>query len=222
MKYPFLNLVVNVASSNELRWLRQRRQNKNKQRLPYLFLGRDTLEWGTQWSRIHPPKQKTRVRSLGQEDPLEKGMATQSSILAWEIPWTEESSWLQAMVLQKSQIRFSLNKNNTLGYIRNKELRFLMVGWTSTGEGRRLPNLPDKSSSCHPFLLGHTEGNAGVLRDFAAFLASCHSHGIFCHPNPRLPVQGLVLWTIPWSTLGSALPHRKWFPFLLLISKVQA
>jgi len=34
--------------------------------------------------------QETQVRSLGQEDPLEKKMATQSSILAWEIPWTEE------------------------------------------------------------------------------------------------------------------------------------
>ena len=34
--------------------------------------------------------QKTRVRSLGQEDPLEKGMTTHSSILAWRIPWTEE------------------------------------------------------------------------------------------------------------------------------------
>ena len=33
---------------------------------------------------------ETRVRSLGQEDPLEKGMATHSSVLAWRIPWTEE------------------------------------------------------------------------------------------------------------------------------------
>jgi len=35
--------------------------------------------------------QETQVQSLGQEDPLEKGMATHSSILAWEIPWTERS-----------------------------------------------------------------------------------------------------------------------------------
>ena len=38
----------------------------------------------------------------GLEDPLEKGMATQSSILAWEIPWTEESGGLQSMGSQKS------------------------------------------------------------------------------------------------------------------------
>ena len=37
-----------------------------------------------------PTMQETQVRSLGQEDPLEKGMATHSSILAWRIPWTEE------------------------------------------------------------------------------------------------------------------------------------
>ena len=37
------------------------------------------------------------VRSLGQEDPLEKGMATHSSILAWEIPWTEETVGLQSI-----------------------------------------------------------------------------------------------------------------------------
>ena len=37
-----------------------------------------------------PAKQKTSVRSLNQEDPLEKEMATLSSIFAWEIPWTEE------------------------------------------------------------------------------------------------------------------------------------
>ena len=38
-----------------------------------------------QWLRIHLPSQATRVRSLGQEDPLEKEMANHSSILAWEI-----------------------------------------------------------------------------------------------------------------------------------------
>ena len=40
--------------------------------------------------------QETRVQSLGQEDPLEKEMATHSNILAWEIPWTEESGGMQS------------------------------------------------------------------------------------------------------------------------------
>ena len=44
--------------------------------------------------------QETQVRSLGREDPLEKGMATHFSILAWRIPWTEELGMLQSMGLQ--------------------------------------------------------------------------------------------------------------------------
>ena len=47
--------------------------------------------------------QETQVRSLGQEDPLEKEMATHSSILTWEIPWTEEPGRLQFMRSQNSQ-----------------------------------------------------------------------------------------------------------------------
>ena len=48
-----------------------------------------------------PTMWKARVQSLGQEDLLEKEMATHSSILAWEIPWTEESGRLEAMELQR-------------------------------------------------------------------------------------------------------------------------
>ena len=48
--------------------------------------------------------QQTQVQSLGREDPLEKGMATQSSILAWRIPWTGEPGGLQSM------------KSQTVGY----------------------------------------------------------------------------------------------------------
>ena len=43
-----------------------------------------------------PATQKTRVQSLGQEDPLEKKMATHSSIIVWEIPWTKELGRLQS------------------------------------------------------------------------------------------------------------------------------
>ena len=48
-----------------------------------------------------PAIQETWVQSLGQEDPLEKEMATHSSILAWRIPWTEESGRLQSVELQR-------------------------------------------------------------------------------------------------------------------------
>ena len=48
--------------------------------------------------------QKTQVQSLGQEDPLEEGMATHSGILAWRTLWTEEPGGLQAIGLQKRWI----------------------------------------------------------------------------------------------------------------------
>ena len=48
-----------------------------------------------------PRMQEIRVQSLGQEDPLQNGMATHSSILAWRMPWTEEPGRLQSMGSQR-------------------------------------------------------------------------------------------------------------------------
>ena len=48
-----------------------------------------------------PAIQETWIRSLGWEDPLEKGKSTRSSILAWRIPWTEEPGGLQSMGSQR-------------------------------------------------------------------------------------------------------------------------
>ena len=63
--------------------------------------------WQASWASLVaqmvknlPAVQENQVRSLGQEDPLEKEMTTHSSILAWRIPWTEEPGSLQFMGLQ--------------------------------------------------------------------------------------------------------------------------
>ena len=48
--------------------------------------------------------QVKQVRSLGREDPLEEGMATHSSVLAWRIPWTEEPGGLQSRVAKESHM----------------------------------------------------------------------------------------------------------------------
>ena len=61
-----------------------------------------------------PAVQETRVRSLCQEDHLEKGMAIHSSILAWRIPWTEETGRLPSMGLQRVRHDWA---NNTRVYI---------------------------------------------------------------------------------------------------------
>ena len=78
--------------------------------LRYLFvsemlkLSLITLNWASlvaQMVKNLPVMQETQIWSLGWEDPLEKEMATHSSILAWEIPWTEEPGGLQSMGLQR-------------------------------------------------------------------------------------------------------------------------
>ena len=55
----------------------------------------------TQMVKNLPAMQATQVQSLSREDPLEKGMTTDSSMLAWRIPWTEETGGLQSMGLQR-------------------------------------------------------------------------------------------------------------------------
>ena len=60
-----------------------------------------------------PAMQKTQVRSLGRQDPLEKGMAAHSSILAWRIPWTEEPGRLQCLGLQRVGHNWVTNTFNT-------------------------------------------------------------------------------------------------------------
>ena len=55
----------------------------------------------SQTAKSLPAMRETWVRSLGQEDPLEKEITTHSSILAWRIPWTEEPGRLQSMESQR-------------------------------------------------------------------------------------------------------------------------
>ena len=58
----------------------------------------------TQMVKRLPAMRETQVRFLGWEDPLEKEMATHSSILAWKIPWAEEPGRLQSMGSQESDV----------------------------------------------------------------------------------------------------------------------
>ena len=68
-----------------------------------------------------PTTWETRVRSLGREDPLEKEMATHSSILAWEIPWTEEPGRIQSMGLQEWDTNKGLNNTQELAPVGIKQ-----------------------------------------------------------------------------------------------------
>ena len=63
-----------------------------------------TEQYPAQLVKNLPATQETWVRSLGRDDPLEKEMATHSSVLAWRIPWTEESGRLQSIGSQESDM----------------------------------------------------------------------------------------------------------------------
>ena len=67
-----------------------------------------------------PAMQETRVLSLGQENLLEKEMATHSSILAWEIPWTEKPDRLQCTGSQKIRTRLSAHTRNLFTMVTSK------------------------------------------------------------------------------------------------------
>ena len=66
-----------------------------------------------------PVMLETWVRSLGWEDPLEKGMATHFSILAWRIPWTEESGGLHSVGLQRVDMTEQLTLSLFIYYVYN-------------------------------------------------------------------------------------------------------
>ena len=107
--------------------------------------------------KILPAKQETWVQSLSYEDPLQEGMATQSSILAWEIPWTEETGRLQSMGCQR--VRHNLVTEQQQQRVLLSVTQVSKVpSWSHVGEqretvkpqppGHRIPTL------CSPYLCG--------------------------------------------------------------------
>ena len=74
--------------------------------------------------------QETRVLSLGWQDPLEKGMAIRSSILAWRIQWTEETGGLQSMESQR--IGYTCATNTIITTTQNKQWEKAMAPHSST------------------------------------------------------------------------------------------
>ena len=94
--------------------------------------GRFRVFLGAQMVKNLPATQETWVRSLGQENPLEKGMAVHSSILAWEIPQTEELGGLQFMGLKESDATEHAGRHAhtwVLGEMSPQDIPQLLVTW---------------------------------------------------------------------------------------------
>ena len=84
--------------------------------LPMLYLELELTSLIAHLIKNLPAMQETWVRSLGWEDPLEKEMATHSTILAWRVPWTEESGGLLSMGSQESDMLSDQTTTTRISY----------------------------------------------------------------------------------------------------------
>ena len=90
--------------------------------------------------------QESPVRSLGQEDPLEEGMATHSSILAWRVPWKEEPDGLQSMGLQSIRHDWAAN-TFTMTYGASKVALVVKNPSANAGDARNVGSIPGSGRS---------------------------------------------------------------------------
>ena len=163
-----------------------------------------------------PAIQETQVWSLGQEDPLEKGMTTNSSILAWRIPWTEEPGGLQFIVLQRvghnwvTKHKTALSFNSlTSSKSRQTKTKHSSLQWQlqlNLEEAKIWnPNLHVRQKNIHLSseelepnrvqtepcgLPGRTESEAGTWRYRATRTDKAHPEE--GRPPPRPPLSGIT------------------------------
>ena len=153
-----------------------------------------------------PAKQETWVRSWGWEEPLEKEIATHSSILAWEIPWREEPGGLQTMQLQKSWTWLS---NETAVAAAAAGIR-----WVTTGYGR--------------FRISSVQSLSRVWLLAIPWIAACQA-AIPCplptpgvHPNScplsRWCHPAISSSVVPFSSCPQSLPASGSFPMSQLFT----
>ena len=131
-----------------------------------------------------PAVRETRDQSLGWEDPLEKGMATHSSILAWTILWTEEPGKLQSMSLQRVRHDWSDLAHTARGCF-NVLRQFLPYGKVNQLYIRTCPlfsEFPSRSVTTEP------QGEFSALHSrFLLVVYSIHSSAHVNHSLPKLP-----------------------------------
>jgi len=177
--------------------------------------------------------QERQVQSLGQEDPLEKGMASHSSILAWRIPWTEEPGGLQPMGLHR--VRHNWRTNAFIFKGRNPEWNFVVVlapsipFWPLLASLLPLLTLANSGTlelpagrqplhwahSCHLFTVGPLHRNPQVS-NFQR--CTCAFHQCQAWVTPQLALRLLLLTTLQLYHLPPPLPP----PSVILICSLDA
>ena len=137
-----------------------------------------------QWYRIHLPVQEMWVRSLDREDPLEKEMATQSTIVVWENSWTVEPAGLQSMGSQES---------DTTEWLNNKRASRGSIMWTQR-EGPSYDQGGELSKE-H----GHSEA---LILDFPASRVVRNKFMVFISHQ----ICGMLLLQPKWTKISPLLP----------------
>ena len=143
-----------------------------------------------------PAMQETRVRFLGQEDPLEKEMATHFSILAWEIPWTEKPGGLQSMGLHRVRGNWVTKQKqyeNALFFIHVFFPLINLLIFVSSfivivvyNVSKSYPTLCDLMDGSPPGFSVHGIFQARILEWVAISSSRRSSRGQFCFPLPMV------------------------------------
>ena len=130
--------------------------------------------WGLELQYTNLVEQETWVRSLGREDPLEKSMATHSSILAWRIPWTEEPGGLQSRGLHRVRHDWATNTHSQVSVV---------------PEGRRSPlsSMSAPSPPLHPWD-GPSPGVCGWASETAVDFQGRKTHFLL------VPLVQITFW----------------------------
>ena len=112
-----LELYIGFPGKQTLRWSEFTEYQQESLRAYRRHNGKHRASQIAQWLRIYLPMQETQVPSPGQENPLEKEMATYSSILAWKIPRTEEAGRLQSLGCKESDITQGLKNKQWRAHV---------------------------------------------------------------------------------------------------------
>ena len=152
---------------------------------------------------------ETQVRSLDWEDPLEEGMATHSSILAWRIPWTEEPGGLQSMGSHRVRHDWATNTFTLQSFTYFTNLT-LLISFISLITWKNLSQSPSLQEWAHQAFHEHCQ--------FSSVTQLCPT---LCNPmdcsTPRLPVYPNLCPSSQWChpTISSVVPfssHLQSFP----------
>ena len=166
-----------------------------------------------------PATQETQIQSLGWEDPLEKGMATHSSILAWRIPWAEEPGRLQSMgvskeldmneVIEHSCMHASqLESSLTLEFLVSKETT-LPSGYIQSVGSQESDTMKQKQQGASRLSGQYAHGDVSVVREAAIPLTDL----------THLPLEAAKLGTslldsghhsVPSSLMGDRYSPHSW------------